>query len=217
MPATSSTGVSASAPLTSSNGASAHAGSASSVHPDTGSAPTATPGESVFDRLEPLLPLVSKPIQYVGGELNSTVKPWESPAGAPVVRWCLMYPDAYEVGLPNQGVQILYEVLNERPEVIAPAIGLGKLAEAGIDLRVIEHRVRLVELPAVDVDLLVADQDRFAGKSDHALHVVLDVARVLPGRRVEHDDVAAVHVVQVVAQLVDEHTVTHLEGRHHRF
>jgi hypothetical protein len=26
-----------------------------------------------------------------------------------------MYPDAYEVGLPNQGVMILYEVLNERP------------------------------------------------------------------------------------------------------
>jgi hypothetical protein len=25
-----------------------------------------------------------------------------------------MYPDAYEVGLPNQGVQILYEVINER-------------------------------------------------------------------------------------------------------
>ena len=25
-----------------------------------------------------------------------------------------MYPDAYEVGLPNQGVMILYEVLNER-------------------------------------------------------------------------------------------------------
>ena len=24
------------------------------------------------------------------------------------------YPDAYEVGLPNQGVQILYEVLNEQ-------------------------------------------------------------------------------------------------------
>ena len=31
------------------------------------------PVESVFDRLEPLLPLVSKPIQYVGGELNSQV------------------------------------------------------------------------------------------------------------------------------------------------
>src|SRR5881394_625628 len=30
-----------------------------------------------------------------------------------------MYPDAYEVGLPNQGVQILYEVHNERPDVLA--------------------------------------------------------------------------------------------------
>src|SRR4051794_28596338 len=30
-----------------------------------------------------------------------------------------MYPDAYEVGLPNQGVQILYEVLNEREFVVA--------------------------------------------------------------------------------------------------
>ena len=30
-----------------------------------------------------------------------------------------MYPDAYEVGLPNQGVMILYEVLNERPDVLA--------------------------------------------------------------------------------------------------
>ena len=30
-----------------------------------------------------------------------------------------MYPDAYEVGLPNQGVMILYEVLNERPDALA--------------------------------------------------------------------------------------------------
>jgi len=29
---------------------------------------------SVFPLLEPLLPTVQKPIQYVGGELNSTVK-----------------------------------------------------------------------------------------------------------------------------------------------
>ena len=32
---------------------------------------------SVFPRLEPLLPTVQKPIQYVGGELNSTVKDWD--------------------------------------------------------------------------------------------------------------------------------------------
>ncbi|MFI9006541.1 TIGR03960 family B12-binding radical SAM protein [Actinosynnema sp. NPDC053489] len=71
--------------------------------------------ESVFPALEPLLPRVSKPVQYVGGELNATVKDWDAAA----VRWALMYPDAYEVGLPNQGVMILYEVLNEQPDVLA--------------------------------------------------------------------------------------------------
>src|SRR3712207_6103322 len=75
--------------------------------------------ESVFERLEPLLPTVSKPIQYVGGELNSTVKDWDAAADGETVRWALMYPDAYEVGLPNQGVQILYEVLNERDWIVA--------------------------------------------------------------------------------------------------
>ncbi|HET9654178.1 MAG TPA: TIGR03960 family B12-binding radical SAM protein [Kineosporiaceae bacterium] len=76
------------------------------------------PVESIFDRLEPLLPRVSKPIQYVGGELNSQVKDWDV-AGEHTVRWALMYPDAYEVGLPNQGVTILYEVLNARPDALA--------------------------------------------------------------------------------------------------
>lgn len=81
------------------------------------------PTDSVFARLESRLPSVQKPIQYVGGELNSVVKDWDcaetSGFGGPTVRWALMYPDAYEVGLPNQGVQILYEVLNERDWILA--------------------------------------------------------------------------------------------------
>lgn len=72
-------------------------------------------GQSLFPRLEPLLARVSKPIQYVGGELNSVVKDWDGVD----VRWCLAYPDAYEVGQPNQGVAILYEVLNERDWILA--------------------------------------------------------------------------------------------------
>jgi radical SAM family uncharacterized protein len=88
-------------------------------------------GDSWFADLEPLLEQVRKPIQYVGGELNSTVKDWHcggfgdaaSDAGdGPAeltTRWALMYPDAYEVGVPNQGVMILYEVLNERPDALA--------------------------------------------------------------------------------------------------
>jgi radical SAM family uncharacterized protein len=77
------------------------------------------PVESLFPRLESLLPTVSKPIQYVGGELNSQVKDWDGEPGDVMVRWALMYPDAYEVGLPNQGVMILYEVLNEQPQTLA--------------------------------------------------------------------------------------------------
>ena len=92
------------------------------------------PVESLFPRLEPLLPSVSKPIQYVGGELNSQVKDWDDCD----VRWALMYPDAYEVGLPNQGVMILYEVLNEQPRTLAertysvwPDLA-AKMREAGV-------------------------------------------------------------------------------------
>lgn len=70
---------------------------------------------SVFPQLERLLPRISKPIQYVGGELGAVIKDWDSAT----VRWALSYPDAYEVGLPNQGVQILYEVLNEQSDVLA--------------------------------------------------------------------------------------------------
>jgi len=73
------------------------------------------PVESVYPQLEPLLPRIRKPVQYVGGEVNSRVKEWDETD----VRWALLYPDAYEVGQPNQGIAILYEVLNEQPGVLA--------------------------------------------------------------------------------------------------
>ncbi|NLJ54671.1 MAG: TIGR03960 family B12-binding radical SAM protein [Intrasporangiaceae bacterium] len=82
------------------------------------------PGQSRFHELEPLLTRVSKPIQYVGGELNSTVKDWNvggfgDDGEELTVRWALMYPDAYEVGVPNQGMMILYEVINEQESALA--------------------------------------------------------------------------------------------------
>ena len=70
---------------------------------------TQTAPDSLFTRLEPLLARVAKPIQYVGGELNQVAKDWDAAS----VHWALMYPDAYEIGQPNQGLAILYEVLNE--------------------------------------------------------------------------------------------------------
>lgn len=71
--------------------------------------------DSVWPRLEPVLTSVRKPARYVGGEGGIVVKD----PGAVDTRWLLCYPDAYEVGQPNQGIQILYEVLNERERTAA--------------------------------------------------------------------------------------------------
>ncbi len=81
-------------------------------------------GERRFEALEPLLERVHKPLQYVGGERGSVVKDWHCGGFGPqgqelTVRWALLYPDAYEVGLPNQGLLILYEILGERADALA--------------------------------------------------------------------------------------------------
>ncbi len=69
----------------------------------------------VWARLEPHLASVQKPARYIGCELGAEV-----PSPAPGrVGWLLVYPDTYEIGLPNQGLQILYEILNERPDALA--------------------------------------------------------------------------------------------------
>ncbi|MBU4410337.1 MAG: TIGR03960 family B12-binding radical SAM protein [Actinobacteria bacterium] len=70
---------------------------------------------SLYPRLEPLLTQVAKPVQYIGGEVNSVSKPFAEAE----VSWALMYPDAYEVGQPNQGLAILYEILNETDWLVA--------------------------------------------------------------------------------------------------
>jgi len=70
---------------------------------------------SVWPDVERLLPRVRKPAQYIGGEWNAIVR---DPADVDLT-WLLVFPDAYEVGFPNQGIQILYEILNERPDALA--------------------------------------------------------------------------------------------------
>ncbi len=71
--------------------------------------------ESVWPALEPLLMQVQKPARYIGGEDGAAV-PRHHPAK---VAWLLTYPDTYEIGLPNQGLQILAEILNERSDAVA--------------------------------------------------------------------------------------------------
>src|SRR5262245_61769307 len=69
----------------------------------------------VWTRLEPHLADVEKPARYIGLELGAQ-RPEHGPGR---VSWLLTYPDTYEIGLPNQGLQILYEILNERGDAVA--------------------------------------------------------------------------------------------------
>src|SRR3954469_12729883 len=70
---------------------------------------------NLWPRVEPLLARVEKPARYIGMERGS-LRPEHRPSS---VSWLLVYPDTYEVGLPNQGLQILYEILNERDDALA--------------------------------------------------------------------------------------------------
>jgi radical SAM family uncharacterized protein len=70
---------------------------------------------SLWPRVEPLLAQVTKPARYIGGELGAQVTEHADTE----VAWLLIYPDTYEIGLPNQGLQILYEILNERADAVA--------------------------------------------------------------------------------------------------
>ncbi len=66
-------------------------------------------------RLENILLRVQKPGRYVGGEYNQIVKDWTSIN----TRVALAFPDIYDIGLPNLGIGILYDILNRCPDVLA--------------------------------------------------------------------------------------------------
>jgi radical SAM family uncharacterized protein len=75
---------------------------------------------SLWARIEPLLARVQKPARYIGCE-DGAIAPQQidGRVRAGAVSWLLAYPDTYEIGLPNQGLQILYEILNERADAVA--------------------------------------------------------------------------------------------------
>jgi radical SAM family uncharacterized protein/radical SAM-linked protein len=54
---------------------------------------------------------ILKPARYLGNELLSVHKPWDTAK----VRWVLTYPEVYEVGASNLGHIILYNILNAQP------------------------------------------------------------------------------------------------------
>lgn len=106
---------------------------------------------SIWNQLEPILAKVQKPARYIGLEDGAQRPDHDSRK----VAWLLVYPDTYEIGLPNQGLQILYEILNERTDATAersyaPWVDLEALLRArGLPLFSVDtHR------PASEFDLL---------------------------------------------------------------
>jgi radical SAM family uncharacterized protein len=71
--------------------------------------------EKIEMRLDRILLKVQKPGRYVGGEMNQIVKPWRSVR----THVGLIFPDVYDLGLPNLGLAILYDEINRRPDALA--------------------------------------------------------------------------------------------------
>ena len=74
--------------------------------------------EVAMTDLNDILPRVTKPARYTGGEWNSILKDWE----ATDIKIALAYPDIYEIGMSNLGLAILYHLINKEPYVLAERV-----------------------------------------------------------------------------------------------
>ena len=56
---------------------------------------------------------VQKPARYIGNEVNSVIKDKENVD----IRFAMCFPDVYEIGMSHLGIQILYDMFNQREDV----------------------------------------------------------------------------------------------------
>ena len=65
------------------------------------------------EKLQRILPTVQKPARYVGGEYKEIIKDKK----AVDLRVAFCFPDTYEIGMSNLGVRLLYNSLNDHPDI----------------------------------------------------------------------------------------------------
>jgi radical SAM family uncharacterized protein len=65
-----------------------------------------------------ILHQVIRPARYTGSEWNSVIKDWDNTP----IKIALAYPDAYEIGMSNMAIPILYDILNRQPDVLAERV-----------------------------------------------------------------------------------------------
>ena len=56
---------------------------------------------------------VDKPARYIGNEVNMVKK---NPVDVDI-RFAICFPDVYEIGMSHLGIQILYDMFNQREDV----------------------------------------------------------------------------------------------------
>ena len=104
---------------------------------------------------ESLLPVVRKPSQYIGGEINSIKKDLKKIETS----IALVFPDMYEIGMSHLGLKILYNIVNKRKEfaaerVFAPDLDYEELLrKKGIPLSSLENKMPLNKFDIVGFSL----------------------------------------------------------------
>jgi len=56
---------------------------------------------------------IEKPARYIGNEVNSVMKDKNKVD----VRFAMCFPDVYEIGMSHLGIQILYDMFNQRKDI----------------------------------------------------------------------------------------------------
>ena len=56
---------------------------------------------------------IEKPARYIGNEVNSVMKDKEQVD----IRVAFCFPDVYEIGMSHLGIQILYDMFNQRDDI----------------------------------------------------------------------------------------------------
>ena len=107
------------------------------------------------ERIREVLPLVTKPIRYTGGEYNALLRDPDSAR----VTWVLAMPEAYELGMSNYGLRILYSIINRIPDAAcercyAPWPDFGKaLQERSLPLYALESKRPVSEFDVLGLSL----------------------------------------------------------------
>ena len=69
---------------------------------------------TILEKIALALPAVESPARYMGGEANSVIKDHSKM----LARMAFVFPDTYEIGMSNNGLRILYHVLNREPDLL---------------------------------------------------------------------------------------------------